>query len=291
MSRRYLFVLNPISGEGDDRGEVIEFLSQQLHGIDLEILETTGKESDSKRIREVLSKGKWDGLLVGGGDGTVKMVVEAVIGFYLPFGIVPLGSANGMATCLGIHSISDACHAVMKGDTRAVDLWRINGEVFVHLSDFGFNAGLIKRSRYEGARGMMAYFRSSLAQFVELKPYHFIIKFNEKVLEVDAKMLVIANGDKYGTGALINPQGKVDDGVFEIVALNPEGFEDILRLSIELFKGTLADSDMVKIWSTDKAEISNPDGADFQIDGEVMAETTTIKVYPEEEKINFYCLE
>lgn len=291
MNRRYLFVLNPISGDGDDREEVKEQLFQQLHGIDLEVWETSGEDSDPKRLRSVLFSGSWDGILVGGGDGTVKMVVEAAIGTDLPLGIVPLGSANGLATCFGIHNISDACHAVLMGRTKSVDLWRINDEIFVHLSDFGFNAGLVKRSRYENSRGMMAYFMSSIAQFAELKPYHFTIKLEEEVLELDAKMLVIANGSKYGTGALINPNGKVDDGLFEIVVLNPEGFDEILRLSVELFKGTLADSEMVKIWSANKVEISNPDGADFQIDGEVMPKTETIKVYPVDEKINFYCLE
>ncbi|UCS95581.1 YegS/Rv2252/BmrU family lipid kinase [Echinicola marina] len=291
MNRRYLFVLNPISGEGDDRKEVIALLSQQLHGIDLEVWETTGNRGDAQKIKGMLSEGNWDGLLVGGGDGTVKMVVEAAIGNDLPFGIIPLGSANGLATCFGIHSISDACHAILKGRTRAVDLWKINDEVFVHLSDFGFNAGLVKRSRDESSRGMMTYFKSSFAQFAELKPYHFTLKFEDEIVEVEAKMLVIANGGKYGTGALINPQGKVDDGLFEIVVLNPEGFEEILRLSIDMFKGTLADSEVVKIWSADKVEISNPDGADFQIDGEVMPKTAAIKVYPVEEKINFYCLE
>jgi len=61
-----------------------------------------------------------------------------------------------------------------------------------------------------------------------------------------AKMLVIANGDRYGTGAIINPEGKIDDGVFEIIALNPEGLSEMVALSVDFFRGTIHQSPFVK---------------------------------------------
>ncbi|GAB3646368.1 YegS/Rv2252/BmrU family lipid kinase [Echinicola sediminis] len=291
MNKQYLFVLNPISGEGVNKAEVIETLQNQLYGIELSVWETTGSPDDQTMIRDMIGEKPWDGILVGGGDGTIKLVVEAVQESGLPLGIVPLGSANGMATGLGIHGVSDACYAVQKGRTKTVDLWRINGELCIHLSDFGFNAGVVKKSTNYTSRGMMSYFKGSLAQFVEMKPYNFKVKIDGNEEAVEAKMLVIANGNKYGTGALINPTGKIDDGAVEIVALNPEGLDEMVGLSLALFKGTLAESEMVKIWSVSEAEISNPDGADFQIDGEVMPETKTVKVYRDKYAIDFYCLE
>jgi len=291
MNKRFLFILNPISGDGVNREEIKEILGNNLHGIDLSVWETTGAPDDPKRIRSLLEEKHWDGVLVGGGDGTIKMAMEALLGLDLPIGIVPLGSANGLANCLGIYGISDACYAVQKQRIKAIDLWRINGELCVHLSDFGFNAGVVKKSTENTSRGMMSYFKSSLSQFAQMKPYTFTLKIEGKEEEVEAKMLVIANGSKYGTGAFINPQGEMDDGLVEIVALNPEGFDEMVMLSIALFKGTLAESELVKIWSTSEAEICNPDGADFQVDGEVMGETKAVKVYRDEHTINFYCLE
>ena len=47
----------------------------------------------------------------------------------------------------------------------------------------------------------------------------------------------------------------------------------------------------VKCRSFDKAEIENPDGADFQIDGEVMPPTDCVKIEAIPHKVNFYCLE
>ncbi|WP_200976134.1 diacylglycerol kinase family protein [Echinicola sp. 20G] len=290
MDKNYLFVLNPISGEGDDREEVKEIVCNSLYGTSVEIWETTGND-DVRKVKEKLQKQGLDGVLVGGGDGTVKMVVEAILGLDLPLGIIPLGSANGLATGFGIHGISDACHAIKTGEVKAVDLWRINEEICIHLSDFGFNAGLVKKSTGLEGRGMMSYFKSSVAQFTELRPYQFEIQINDETLVVEAKMLVIANGNKYGTGALINPSGKIDDGKFEVIALNPEGIDEIVSLSIDLFKGTLESNETVKIWKAEKAEIKNLEGADFQIDGEVMPQTEFISIKADMNKVNFFYLE
>lgn len=278
MSKQFLYILNPISGDGVDRAEVNEILSNNLYGIEVTVWETTGESDDPEKIKEQLKEKKWDGILIGGGDGTIKMVVSAVLGTDIPVGIIPLGSANGLATGFGIHGISDACYAIQKGKIEKVDLWDINGELCIHLSDFGFNAGLVKKSTTMEHRGMLAYAKSSLEQLREMKSYTFIIKADGTEEEVTAKMLVVANGNRYGTGAMINPFGKVGDGKFEVVTVDPEGLDEIIGLSFAMFNDALERVAHVKCRSFDKAEIENPDGADFQIDGEVMPPTDCVKI-------------
>ncbi|AWW31694.1 diacylglycerol kinase [Echinicola strongylocentroti] len=288
--KRFLYILNPISGDGVDREEVLDILSNNLYGIEITVWETTGSPDDPKEIQQMLKEKQWDGLLVGGGDGTIKMVVTAILGAQLPLGIIPLGSANGLATGFGIHGVSDACYAVQKGKVEAVDLWDINGELCIHLSDFGFNAGLVKKSTALQHRGMLAYAKSSLEQLKEMRQYTFVIKADGIEEKVKAKSLVVANGNKYGTGAVINPTGNVGDGKFEVVTLDPEGLEEIIGLSLAMFNDRLGEVAHVKTRSFDKAEIENPEGADFQIDGEVMPQTDQIKIEAMPHKVNFYCL-
>ncbi|GGF17337.1 diacylglycerol/lipid kinase family protein [Echinicola rosea] len=291
MSKKFLYILNPISGEGVDRAEVNDVLANNLYGIDLTVYETTGKPEDPQNIQQQLKEKHWDGILIGGGDGTIKMVVSAILGTGIPVGIIPLGSANGLATGFGIHGVSDACFAIQKGQIEPVDLWDINGELCIHLSDFGFNAGLVKKSTAMEKRGMLAYAKSSLEQLREMRSYSFVIRANGEEEKVTAKMLVVANGNKYGTGAVINPFGKVGDGKFEVVTVNPEGIDEIIGLSLALFNDRLKEINHVKSRSFDKAEIDNPDGADFQIDGEVMPPTDQIKIEAIPHQVNFYSLE
>src|SRR5690606_16729828 len=203
-------------------------------------------EDDQSKIRELIQEEHFEAILIGGGDGTIKMVVEAVLDADHAVGIIPLGSANGLATSLGIPSLEDAIEAILDGKEIKMDAIKINGELSLHLSDFGFNASLIKKFEDGGERGMLSYFKSSVAQLFDVQPYRFEIEIGGKVEQIEAKMLVIANGNKYGTGALINPLGKINDGFFEIISLNPTGIENWVKISIALFRGNLNEMESVR---------------------------------------------
>ncbi len=290
-SKRFLYILNPVSGNGDERENVIEMINELMPDIKLEEFETTGK-NDVEKIKKIISENQdYDGILIGGGDGTVKMVVEVLIGSDAPIGIIPLGSANGLAKCLGISNITESIHAISTSKMKSMDYLDINGEICLHLSDFGFNAGLVKKFDEDDGRGMVTYFKSTLRQFFDMQPYRFEITTDGKTETVEAKMLVIANGDKYGTGASINPTGKMDDGLMEIIALNPQGFDEIASLSIAMFRGTLDESDLVKTWKVKQAEIRNLDAADFQIDGEVIPNTSSVKATCKHDQFKFFIYE
>ena len=288
MKKKILYILNPVSGRGIDRNTIFESLRDITGGSQLEVFETKGK-NETDRIREKIQKGNPDEILIGGGDGTIRMVASALQNSDIPLGIIPIGSANGLAKCLGINDIDDALRAVKSGESRKLDVLKIDGELCLHLSDFGFNAGLIKKfEEEETERGMMAYFRSSLRQFQEMKPYTFGININgKKESKVEAKMLVIANGDRYGTGAIINPASKIDDGKFEIIALNPDGIDEMVEISMAMFTGTLDETENVTIYSAEKANIINYDDADFQVDGEIIDAQKEIDVICEKQKFRF----
>lgn len=290
MKKNFLLIINPISGSIQDKAETVKQIQASLeaHGCRLaKVWETTGKD-DQQQILSLVEENPVDAILVGGGDGTVKMVAEVVLDLDQRVGIIPLGSANGLATSLEIAGLEESIDAVLHGEEIEMDVIRINGGLSLHLSDFGFNASLIRKFEDGGERGMLSYFKSSLAQLFEVQPYRFEIILSGRTETVVAKMLVIANGNKYGTGALINPQGVIDDGLFEIIALNPKGFEDMVRISVALFRGNLHEMESVKIRQASRAEIKNPDGADFQMDGELLGKVDKVVVEVAEKPIRFY---
>lgn len=289
MNRNLLLVINPVSGTIDDKSETVASITEKLQDqqIHLTVWETTG-EDDQSKIRKLVQEGQFDAILIGGGDGTIKMVVESVLDSNHTVGIIPLGSANGLATSLGIGNLEAAIEAVINSREIKMDAIKINGELSLHLSDFGFNASLIKKFEDGGERGMLSYFKSSVAQLFDVKPYRFEVSVDDKVEQIEAKMLVIANGNKYGTGALINPVGRMNDGLFEIIALDPAGIEDLVMISIALFRGNLNEMEAVRIWQGSKADIRNLDGADFQIDGELLGKVEGVTVEVLDKPIRFF---
>ncbi len=103
---------------------------------------------------------------------------------------------------------------------KPCDLVKINDdEISLHLSDFGLNARLIKYFDENKLRGMWGYARMVIKVLWRKKLMTALIEADNINLETNAYMIVIANGRKYGTGAIINPEGNLSDGMFEIIIL------------------------------------------------------------------------
>ncbi|PZX51449.1 diacylglycerol/lipid kinase family protein [Algoriphagus chordae] len=288
MTKKCLLILNPISGDNGITGaELKEMAEVHLSNYEISLWETTGKDDDEKILQQ-FEELKPELVLIGGGDGTIKLVSKSLHGKDVPLGVLPLGSANGLAKCLGINDIVDTWESIRQEQAHAVDAIHINGELCLHLADFGMNANLIKKFEQEEKRGMIGYVKHSLKEIfgAEVKKYRLTI--DEESIEVEAKMIVIANGDQYGTGALINCGGLINDGKFEVIALNPQTADDYIRSSIRLFRGDLHRDEVCTAWRMKSCEIVNIENAEFQIDGEMIGKPAAIEAKIEKHAFRFY---
>lgn len=280
MARKCLLIYNPFSGNYSITvAELLEMAEVKLSDFNVELWKTTG-EHDEPKIVAKYEESKPDLVMIGGGDGTVKLVAKSLQSKQALLCVLPLGSANGLAKCLGINDVVGSWEAVRNFDIHAIDAIQINGELCLHLADFGINANLIQKFEQEETRGMLGYVKNSFSEIfgTEAKTFRLIIA--EEQIELRAKMIVIANGDKYGTGAIVNCKGIMDDGKFEIIALNPETAEDYIRMTMAFFKGDLDQVEGIKTWAVEECQLLNPEGAEFQIDGEMMGtvESITAKI-------------
>jgi diacylglycerol kinase (ATP) len=268
MRKQYLYIVNPVSGTGEGRKEVEKRLRSSLSDAEIMVWKTSGQD-DVENIRHLCREKIWEAILVGGGDGTVNLVARELIGKKIPIGIIPMGTSNGLATCLGIDDEGEALSVIQSGKTVCADMIQVNEKISFHLCDFGFNANLIKRLKGQRKKGILNFFRSTLQEFLQMKPYRFSLQpIDGEQQELEANMLVVANGNKYGTGALINPESRIDDGLIEVIAINPDRFSDLVSLFIAMFRGTLHEIPKVKTWKTKELTVLNHDGAGFHVDGE-----------------------
>lgn len=89
-------------------------------------------------------------------------------------------------------------------------------------------------------------------------------------------MVVIANASKYGTGAIVNPKGKVNDGKFEVCIIKPFPPWAFFSIFFALFRGTIKTSPYVKILSCRKIRVFNKPRETVQVDGEVIGEPEVV---------------
>ena len=275
--KNYILVVNPISGDIDKAeiiGEAKEYAAKQ--DIHLVVYETTGKNDESE-IQKLQEKNKAERIIIAGGDGTIKMVAEAVENHDVILGILPAGSANGLSVDLNLpDSLEENLEIACNNNYMEMDMISINGKKSLHLSDIGINAELIKNYENSSIRGKLGYALQAFNTLAGLKPpFHAVIETHLGRIETEARMVVVANSQKYGTGVAINPNGVMNDGKFEIVILKNL---DLIVFSKILSGNMPVENDDVEIISTDKAVVTTNSPVSFQIDGEYCDEVTRLEV-------------
>jgi len=263
---QFLFIINPISGN-EDKSHLLRMVKAELKTDDkLTIFKTTG-ENDTEKIQQQLKKENFDRVLVAGGDGTVKLAAEAMGDHALPIGILPAGSANGLASDLDLpEQPKKFIPIALYGKTRKIDAININDELGLHISDFGLNAELIKEYESSSLRGKLGYAINSITTLFQSKgPYEFEISTEKESFTKKGIMLALANSKKFGTGAVVNPKGKIDDGLFEVLLFKKLDLFEILKT---LNEGKELSSDFVESFPVKEVKIKTQQKVDFQIDGE-----------------------
>jgi YegS/Rv2252/BmrU family lipid kinase len=286
FKNKFILVINPISG-GVDKSEIIAKVTEFATNYSTEIIlfQTSGL-NDEAQLRRLYFMHQPQRILIVGGDGTIKFVAETFENDDIIFGIIPAGSANGLAVDLGLPENTEENLLVAFGNNFVdIDMISINGKKSIHLSDLGLNASLVKNYENSDTRGKWGYALQIITTLVEIgDPFSATIQANNQIINCEAAMIVVANSQKYGTGVVINPEGKMDDGKFEIVIL--KNFD--LVVFTKIVTGNIPiDTDDIQIISTESAVITTQIPVSFQIDGEYIGEETqlNIKILPSHIKV------
>jgi diacylglycerol kinase (ATP) len=278
VKKNIIFVVNPISGDLDKSdlvNAVAEFAT--INHFDLEVYETTGK-NDIKEIQSLYEQYNPERIIVAGGDGTIKMVAEAMEQHDVIIGILPAGSANGLSVDLNLPpTIEENLKIAFWNHYIEMDMICINGKKSIHLSDIGINADLVKNYEESNLRGFWGYALQAYSTIKDLdEPFIATISANNQEVVHTARIIVIANSQRYGTGVTINPNGVMNDGKFELVILKSL---DIFLLGKIITGNMPIDSDDIVIISTDKATIKTDYPVNFQIDGEYCGAQTDLEIH------------
>ncbi len=275
-STKLLFVINPVSGANENtdwEAGIRQYFKDSAHQLGIVLL--TGK-NDALTVYDKIKAWQPDKVIAVGGDGTIKLAAEQMVGTDIPLGIVPAGSANGLAAEMKLPSgLNDALEVAMKGIVRKTDLIKINDrEICIHLSDMGLNAKVVKYYAMGGVRGKWGYAKAILRVLWQRQLIKTEIQINGEKLTRYAFMIVLANSRTYGTGAIINPDGDIGDGKFEVVIVKELSVWELLKMMIT---HKPFDPRKIEILRTDEVSISIRRRAYFQVDGEYRGKLTLVR--------------
>ena len=271
---RLFFVINPGSGNNSiDWSTVItDYFTPLGHTIELYQLP---KNCALQTIKDKINSFSPQQVVAVGGDGTIKLVADCLLQKDIALGILPAGSANGLAKELGISNDPEkAMEVLVNGHPQKIHATNINDHLCIHLSDIGLNAYAMKKFEHQRVRGMWGYFMASLKVLWQNPLLEIKMQIDKETIKIKAEMIVIANATKYGSGAVINPVGTLDDDLFEVIAIKKISILEILKM---VFAHASYDSDKTEVFQTNALSMRSAKRVHFQVDGEYLGKVRDIK--------------
>lgn len=272
-SLKLLFLINPKSGNNttDWHQQIQNYFNASAYKVQLFELPNP---CEPNKIKEAIEAYQPHRVIAVGGDGTVKLAAQCLLHTNIPLGILPAGSANGMAKELNIPvNIMRALDVAVSGETKRIHLVKVNDEICIHLSDIGFNAFVVKKFEADHGRGMWGYIKAFWKVLWKRPVMQVKIQTDETWVKRNAGMIVIANATKYGTGALINPRGKLDDQLFEVIVVKKISVKEIFKM---MFTHTPYDKSKIELFQTSSLHIQSRKRVHFQVDGEYLGKVNNI---------------
>ena len=291
MDRKLLFLVNPISGTRT-KEKLIAFISKKLNAANIYFdIDYTNASGNYTLLKEQVVAKRITDMIIVGGDGSVNQIVQAFAELHMRFGILPVGSGNGLARAAGIPTkIKSALQVIIEGNTMPVDAFTINDTFSCMLSGLGFDAQVAHNFARKAKRGLFNYTKESLLHFFKAQPYGFEIKLPEFSFFTDAFLVSIANSNQFGNNVTIAPQAKINDGLLDVIVVQKM---HKVKLPYAILKQLSGNNKMQQLvedmehknivyFQTPSLEISNLKLAPLHIDGEAVAtaQQLSIKVLP-----------
>lgn len=255
-----LVIVNPTSAHGATR-EAWPGMASDLgrHFGPFAVAFTAGA-GDAAVIAEREARAGRPLVIACGGDGTVSEVVNGILrsGADAELGVLPSGTGGDFRRTLGVPTRpADAARALREGAARRVDVGRVTFEgeaggresrYFLNVASFGMGGDVIrrvKRQTWLGASGPRLLggrlsFAAAAAQsaLVFERPAARVSLDGGAESQISVTNFAVANARFFGGGMKIAPEAKLDDGLFDVVAVGDLGALAIFKHSYRLYLGT-----------------------------------------------------
>jgi len=222
-----------------------------------------------KQVKRALADGA-ELLFVWGGDGMVQRSIDALAGSETPLAILPAGTANLLATNLGIpQDIRRAVAIGLDGERRKLDVGRFNGERFAVMAGAGFDAAMIEQAdgKLKDRLGRVAYVWSG-SQNLRAKPFKAKIEADGTPWYAGAASCILfGNVGRLFGGIEVFEDARPHDGRLELGVVNADGIADWMRTLARTAVGHPERSPLVQATTAKKIKVKLNRKVLYEVDG------------------------
>lgn len=270
VKQKIHFIINPISG-GLSKTHIPDLIFKILdkNQFDIQIFYTQGQESNHHLA--AASAMEADIVIAVGGDGTINNVAQYLVNTNKIFGVIPMGSGNGLARELAIPTNPEkALQLINQQKIKVIDTCKANNQFFINIAGVGFDAHIADLFSKAKSRGFKTYTKITLKEFANYKNKNYTLHYNDQQTNLKAFMVCICNGTQFGNNAYAAPKAIYNDGLFDVVIFNSFKIWQVPLIAYKLFKGDVSDLPFVQTFKTNQISITRSIKEVANIDGEAM---------------------
>lgn len=274
--RQFTAIVNPTAGGSSGVAallHVARLLREAGAELETEYSRSLAHAQDLAR----LAGGRNRVVIAVGGDGIVGGIGGALSGTGTLLGLVPAGRGNDFARALGLPGEPAAlARILLDNDPRSVDTVEVesaHGRAVALGSVYAGVDALANRHANHAKllRGAASYYVGGLRAVATWRPADYRVTIDGEVHTHRGYTVVAANSAYYGSGRIIAPDARVDDGLLEVVMIRHAPRRLFFTLMNELRSGAHVHRPEVRILRGKEVRIEADRPVPYGADGEVDA--------------------
>lgn len=267
--KKYIFIVNPISGT-HDKEDILRLIPDYFEAGSYEITRTERAGHAVELARKAAAEGVFAAVAIGG-DGTVNEVASGLIHTTTALGIIPCGSGNGLARHLGISmKPQKALKTLAAGEVKVCDYGLICGHPFFCTAGVGFDAEVSDTFARAGKRGLPTYLKTTIGVGLKYKGEVLDLEFDDgEVIKGERFWLVTAgNAAQYGNDFFITPDASLCDGFLDVNLWSPFNKITSPIIGVQLHQRLIEKNPNVRVKRCKKVVIHRQEEGVIQWDGD-----------------------
>ncbi|MBT2521133.1 diacylglycerol kinase family protein [Arthrobacter sp. ISL-28] len=289
--QRVAVVLNPIKAKSPEARAAIQRACLTAGWEAPRFFETTLEDPGHSQARAALEYGA-DVVLVGGGDGTVRVVAESLAHTGVAMGLVPLGTGNLLArnVDLDVYDLHGNIQTALFGHQRYIDTARMGIEnsqtgrssshAFLVIAGIGMDAEVVGDTNdgLKRAVGWLAYTEAGVRHLQGRRKKVSISLDDQPEQARKIRSVLFANCGLVPGGIDLIPQAMIDDGMLDVVVMSPRSAVGWLAMYTKILFKHKRHLPVMSVYRSGKVVIKCPEPMPTQLDGDTSGEATKVTV-------------
>ncbi|MBU5668665.1 diacylglycerol kinase family lipid kinase [Peptoniphilus sp. MSJ-1] len=265
-----LFIISSKSGKSDYK-IAYEKLLKNFSTDEIKI--SKNKDDVKKFARQY--RDKVDVIIILGVDGALSESAGELAGSKTALSLIPMGTANDFSKNFDYTDFDIENFKIEK--IKKIDLMKINDEISINIASLGFDTNVLVYAydymKRKNAGANLSYIYGVFKSIVNLEntKLNIIAKTEDGEINIEGDYLISAlcNGSYYGNGFNPSPNGKIDDGILNLILGEKMSLIKLATLIMAYKKGKHLGRKGIREIKTTSGIIKSDREFLYNIDGEI----------------------